>query len=37
MKTPPSGSATQNTNQYMFATNYNILRIKSGMAGLAFA
>ncbi len=37
MKTPPSGSTTQNTNQYMFATNYNILRIKSGMAGLAFA
>lgn len=37
MKTPPSGSTTQNTKQYMFATNYNILRIKSGMAGVAFA
>lgn len=37
MKTLPNGSTNQNTNQYMFATNYNILRIKSGMAGVAFA
>lgn len=38
MKTPPSGSSTlQNTSQVMFAVNYNVLRIKSGMAGVAFA
>ncbi len=37
LKTPPGGSTTQNTKQYMFATNYNVLRIKSGMAGVAFA
>jgi len=30
----PSGDAT---NMHMFATNYNVLRIQSGMGGLAFS
>ena len=37
MKPLPAGSVTQNTNQVMFAVNYNVLRIKSGMAAVAFA
>jgi hypothetical protein len=31
---PSSGGAT---NMHMFATNYNVLRIQSGMGGLAFS
>jgi hypothetical protein len=30
-------NATTNTLQKMFAVNYNILRIQSGMGGLAFS
>jgi hypothetical protein len=30
----PAGDAT---NMHMFATNYNVLRIQSGMGGLAFS
>jgi hypothetical protein len=37
MKKQVAGSASQNTSQSLFAVNYNILRIKSGMAGIAFA
>ena len=29
--------ATQTTTMHMFATNYNVLRIQSGMGGLAFS
>lgn len=37
MKTYPAVATNYNTQQYLFAVNYNILRIKSGMAGVAFA
>jgi len=30
-------AATNNTSQWMFAVNYNVLRIQSGMAGVAFS
>ena len=31
------GTAQGATNMHMFATNYNVLRIQSGMGGLAFS
>ena len=37
LKTYPASVTNNNTSQYLFAVNYNILRIKSGMAGVAFA
>jgi hypothetical protein len=30
-------NATDATTMHMFATNYNVLRIQSGMGGLAFS
>ena len=36
MKPVPTGSVTNNNLQYLYAVNYNILRIQGGMAGLAF-
>lgn len=32
-----TANASQATNLHMFATNYNVLRIQSGMGGLAFS
>lgn len=37
LKTFPASITNYNTSQYLFAVNYNVLRIKSGMAGVAFA
>lgn len=37
MKVPPNGITSQNTTQILFAINYNVLRIQSGLAGIAFA
>jgi hypothetical protein len=31
------GAANDATTMHMFATNYNVLRIQSGMGGLAFS
>jgi hypothetical protein len=31
------GAANGATTMHMFATNYNVLRIQSGMGGLAFS
>jgi hypothetical protein len=33
----PRASASTKTTLNMFATNYNVLRIQSGMGGLAFS